>query len=121
MCFPTAFATAKKSSGLLKISKLLNAAKEISDTSHPTCLYLTHWQARKQLHYFQGVTSVQSADNHLPPGSCVCLGSENWSWVNDTQSSLPEEKCGTETQISAVTHCIVSSNLFLSQAFCFKG
>lgn len=73
-----------------------------------------NWQAGKQLHYFQGVISVQSADNYLLPEFHVCPGSENWAWVNDAQPSLPEEKCGKEVQASAATHCIVSSNLFLS-------
>lgn len=55
---------------------------------------------------------VQSSHNYLPSDSRVCLGSENWLQVSETQSSLPEEKRGNEMQTSAVTHCIVSSNSF---------
>lgn len=97
MCSPTAFAGAGKSFGLLEISKLLNAAEEILETSHPSCLCLMHGQARKQLHYFQGVISVQSADSYLPPDS------------HDLKCRLLQ------------LHITLFPPIFLCQAFCFKA
>lgn len=123
MCSPTASATAMKSSVLLRFStfnprrcsRLLNIAKD----SHPSCLCLTHWQAREQHHYFQGITSVHPAGSCLPSGSQGCLGPEDWPklWVTHTLLYLKKNtgmKCRLLLLHIALFHPIpcLSSSLF---------